>query len=452
MSGAPLSERPIPASLFGAGNPYRRVHALRRRRLGGGWATLLPVLVALAATPFTSGPVWRLLVDIGGLQGVEALTLRAALLAVAAVAFHSYADLVRGPDRVVADAHPVRAGDMVRAIGLHTLRERAYLPLVAATLLSPIIQVEGTGVWLASAAVVAASMVGAVGVGLAVHISAVGFALSPRAGWVLELLRGSTPRMHAALIYSPGVALVVAGSFAALSVEGTVAALQGWAPGWCLAPLPLLAGALGIGFAARLGERWLVRTTAVLTEIEGSYAGLEQGEDGRSVYLEGLGRGRPELTRALRHGWRRHRAFAIGPWIAGALGVVGGWSAEGGALGRGLALISGAALLCGLLPARLAAGDPPWLDRALGLSAARVGAARVGVSWLYAQGALLPGLLLLGYHHGGRAALALLGLEGLSLGVAGVSAVLGQRWPGRGVWYAGPLVLLTWLIFVSEVL
>ena len=54
-----------------------------------------------------------------------------------------------------------------------------------------------------------------------------------------------------------------------------------------------------------------------------------------------------------------------------------------------LLLVTGGAVLIGTMPAALAAGDPPWLDRALGVSRARVGAARATAAVLYAQGLLV---------------------------------------------------------------
>ncbi|MEC8424945.1 MAG: hypothetical protein VX000_14270, partial [Myxococcota bacterium] len=110
-------------------NAYREVHALQREREGGRGKALLPVLAAVVAVPFAQ-PVLLGFLGSGRIgPGTEAIALRLGLLVAAAMAMHTYGDLVRGPDRAVLDPHPVQPRALLSAIALRTARERAYLPL-----------------------------------------------------------------------------------------------------------------------------------------------------------------------------------------------------------------------------------------------------------------------------------------------------------------------------------
>jgi hypothetical protein len=102
------------------------------------------------------------------------------------------------------------------------------------------------------------------------------------------------------------------------------------------------------------------------------------------------------------------------------------------------------------VPTRLAKSDPAWLDSALGVSARRVGVARMVVAWMYAQGAILPAVVGVGLRHGLNSALWL----GVTLeGVAAIGGVLAAgvalRWRGLGGWVYGPAGILIWGLAVG---
>ncbi len=432
-------------------NPYREVHALQRRRAGGAGRGLLPVLAALAAVPLVR-PVLLSFLDQGRLaSGMEAVSLRLGFVMAATMALHTYTDLVRGPDRPVLDPHPVQPRLLLSAIALRTARERAYLPLVGALLLLPV-GLDGHWVaWAGGVGVVAGAWLCALGVGFAVHLGGVWAARSPGLAALLDFLRGDNPRMQAALIYAPGVAVAAVGLVTGLASGGLASALDGWAPGWAFLGLPPALGVAGWLVAGPLAERTYVRATALLTEIDGMVAGREQADEERSVYLEWAARGRPELLRALRQGWRARRGWAMGAWALGALGALAGWSGAATAPGQAAAVAAGGALLLGALPARLADGDPPWLDRWLGVGGLPVARARATVAVLYAQGVVVPMAAALLIRHG-LGSLWVVGLaEALALGGAGLGAGLAARWRGRAAWAYGPAALLAWAAVAGQV-
>ncbi|MFT4979353.1 MAG: hypothetical protein ACI8S6_005263 [Myxococcota bacterium] len=433
-------------------NPYREVHARLRQRQGGRWVWLLPLIAAAAATP-PARPVLLAFLDVGLVPaGVAAITFRVGALVAAAMALHTYSDLIRGPDRPVLDPHPVIAPKLLTAVALRTARQRAYLPAMGAILLSPIAAAgpEGPWVWAGAVAVVFGAWLCALGVGFAVHLGAVWSALSPRLSLLLEMIRGANPRMQAALIYSPGFALAVVGVAVYLASAGLAGAMQGWMPGLGFLALPPAVGVLGMLAAWRLSERYYVRTTTILSEIDAAWAGLEDAEEAGRVYLDWLATGRPELLRALRQGWRTRRLWALGAWGLGAVAVFAGWSEDPSAPAQVLLVAGGGGLLIAAVPTQLAAGDPPWLDTALNVRSGRVFVARLGVAFLYAQGVLLPPAAALLIRQGAWNAGRTLGvLEVAVLCGAALAALAAQRLRGRGLWLYGPAATLLWALILG---
>ena len=436
-------------------NPYRDVHALIRARRGRRWGTAALLILSTGAATVLAQPVLLGFLSVGVMPlGVEAVTFRLGALIAAAMALHTYSDLVRGADRPVLDPHPVQPRPLLVALAARTARERVYLPLMAAAMLSPIGWMGGDWrAWAGASAVALGAWLCALGVGYAVHLGALWAALSPGLSGLLEAIRGANPRMQAALIYAPGVALAAVGTAVGMAASGLAGALGGWTPGWAFLALPPLVGAAAWAAVPALADRYYVRATAILTEIDAQWAGAEEAEEASRVYLDWLaGADRPELLRALRHGWRRLRSWPLGGWGIGALAALAGWSDDPEGAARAMALAGAGALLMTAIPTRMAEGDPPWLDRALGISPARVAGARAGVAWLYAQGAILPPLLTLGLRQGGAAAALLLAVgEGLALLGAAGGAAAAMRLRGRGVWVYGPLALLTWATVVGSV-
>ena len=376
--------------------------------------------------------------------GLEAVTLRLGALMAAAMALHTYTDLVRSPDRPVLDAHPVHPRQLLRAIALRTALQRSYLPVVGATLLAPIIPVAGWVPWLGGVGVVVGAWLAALGVGFAVHLGAVWAGFSDSLARLLDALRGDNPRMQAALIYAPGFALLVVVLSVAFSSGGLGRAVAGDPTGWPLLLVPLGVGAVGWGLTGPLADRYYVRATALLTEVDGLVAGASASDEDRLVYLEWLSRGRPEFLRQLRQGWRVHRSWAVGGWGLGVLGLLAAWSTEPGVAGRLFSVVGGSVLLYAILPPRLSAGDPRWLDDALGVSAAPVDRARAVVALAYAQGAVLPALAAGLLRHGTVVLPALLVVEAVSAMLIFASARLARRMGMRAAWVMGPVALVIW--------
>lgn len=424
-------------------NPYTRVQRLVAQRRGEGRAALLPLLAALIVVPLAQ----PLLAQVEGAAAVEALTTRLAWLVAGWMVLHAYDLIVRGADRPILDLHPIQPVALLEALVGRALLGRLWLPLGVALATSPLALTEGPAVWGGLVAVVLSAYVGGVGAGFAVSLGGVWAAYSPRLAGLLALLAGSAPKMQTSLIYAPGAGLFVVGAATALAASGVRAALLGWSAGWLWLGMPAALGVAGLVLARRLAPAWYVRATALLTEIDTAHAGAVSAEEARAVYLDWLARGWPELLRALRQGWRARRLWVTGAWGLGGIGALGAWGEAGPT--TAMTWGSAAVLLYGLLPGRLAAGDPPWLDLALGVRPAEVAAARAAASAAYGLGVVLPIGLALLLRHGLASALPVVGGLGgaLILGVglgAGLSSRLGSR---AQVAYAPLgliLLVLTW--------
>ncbi len=433
-------------------NPYLAVHArIRARKPSGRAGLLLPLVAALVAAPLAR-PVLLGFLERGPVPaGVEAITFRLGALIVAVMAITTYGALVRGPDRAVLDPHPVQPRQLLDALLWETARDMAWLPVLCALLLSPV-ALAGHGLAFAGAAgLLLGAYVCGLGLGFAGSLGGVWAAFSPGLAGLLNLLRGSNPAMQAALIYAPAAVLGLGGMAVGLAAGGLRAALEGYALGLGLLALPPAVGVVGALLARPLAERWYVRATALLAEIDGAWAAVESAEaEAAHVYLEWTARGRTELLRALRQGWRSLRPWATGAWMLGAVGALAGWTGSEDAAGRALAVGAGAGLLIAALPVRLASGDPPWLDLALGVDPRRVSRARAVCAFLYAQGALLPTALALGIRHGAGVALPTLATLELVTALGGAIAALAARHQReRGAWLYGPAAVLIWALALN---
>ena len=428
-------------------NPYRAVFTVLARRAPQRFRWWLPVVAAAVAMPLAR-PVLLSFLNYGGgsawITGLEAVTVRLGALMAAAMALHTYTDLVRSPDRPVLDAHPVEPRALLRAIALRTARQRSYLPVAAAVLMLPVLQKAGLVPWLGAVGVVLGAWASALGVGFAIHLGAVWAGLSERLAKVLDAVRGDNPRMQAALIYAPGAALLLVACSVVFSAAGLSYALSGRPEGWLFLGIPPALGILGWLAAGPLAERYYVRATALLTEVDGLVSGVATAEEDRAVYLDWLARGRPELLRQLRQGWRSYRPWALGAWGLGLLGMLAAWSGEPDVGARLLRVVGGCVLLFALLPPRLSAGDPVWLDRALGTRPGPVDRARFSVGFLYAQGAVIPPLAAGLVRHGQAALWPLLAVEVVGAALIFASALLARRQGERAAWVIGPIALVVW--------
>jgi hypothetical protein len=374
--------------------------------------------------------------------GIEPIGFRLAVGVAGAMALLTYSDLVRGPDREVLDPHPVQADLLLWAIARRTIRERAGLLIGALALTMPLYLGGEPLAGLGLGMLLLGAWLGMVGLGFAIHLGGVWAGLSPAAAGLLDGLRGGNPRMQAALIYAPGLALFALGALLQVATGGLSGALRGWAPGWALLMLPLAAGAAGYALALPLSRAWYVKATALLTEVEAELGGAPSAAEDQTVYMQGAAGEDPHLLRALRQGWRSFRPWALAPWAAGLLAAGLHWSGRSDAGG---ALAAAAGLALGLLPGRMAQEDPPWLDESLALRAGRVAWARAAAAMLYAAPCLVLSAAVGLLKQGSAALPAAVGLGlGVGMGV-GAGALLAARYGGRSSWLVAPVGLLLWL-------
>jgi len=436
------------------GNPYLNVHRRIRKHQGFRLHTWTPVLAAAVAMPLVADHLlWFLppedqTVPLSAwATGLVDVALRLSALIASAVILHSYSDLVRGPDRAVLDVHPLKARALVTAIAIHTFRTRLYLPLMVAVLFSPVAARGEVEAYLGAVGLAFSGWLGGLGVGYLVHLGGVWAAYSSVLSAVLDALRGDNPRMQAALIYAPGVALGIVGLSLGFAAMGLEAALGGWTFGWLWLAIPAVVGFLSWLFVGRLAEKFYIRATLLLAEVDGAWGSRETPEISLEVYLEKFGRGRPELLRALRHGWRNLRTFATGGWILGLLSAALCWSD----VSRAPMVGAGSVVLIAGVAARMAEGDPLWLDKALGVSVARVATARFLVALMYTGGVLTPLGLVLAVRHGMSGFLMLSGLAVLTLLVSAAAAAVARQWRERATWAYGTLALVAWAGFVRVI-
>ena len=221
-------------------------------------------------------------------------------------------------------------------------------------------------------------------------------------------------------------------------------------PGAALVLVPMGSLVLAWGVTPLLAQRWYLRTSLLLAEIDARYAGLEDNEEARWVYLQWMLRclppgARPTVLRELRHGWRGHRGWITGAWALGGLAALGALGEQGTA-DRALVMASAGAVLAGAVGLRLAEGNPPWLEGWLDVPRRTVLLARGWVLACWLQALVLPPVLALGLAQGWDVAWPLaVALEALVVVLAALGAVCGSTgW----VSYA-PLALVAWAGIVS---
>jgi hypothetical protein len=308
-------------------------------------------------------------------------------------------------------------------------------PRVDALLLGLLVAVGG---WIAG-----------IGAGLGVNLAAPGLAANPALAGVFDTIRGPNPRIQAALLYAPGVALALSGSATLAASWGATRVLEGDPAGWLGLGAPLLVAGAGWAMAVRAAPS-TAGIGAVLGEIEGAWAQAASAEDARAVYLEWAVRFAPArlrlgLRKDLRHLWRAHRGWVGASWGFGLLAALAGWSASPAAPDETVRVGAAALGVFGLVGVRMGAADPRWLDEALPLpgrlparALALVGAMQVVV---------LCGALALSVRHGlGPAALAAARLELFAVLLAGVAAWAGDALRERGGLVYLPVALLAWSV------
>ena len=369
------------------GNPYRKAHQITRRRQGPSWSAILTLVGALLAAPLAK-PTLLYFADFGvNPAGVEQLALRLGAVLIAIMALQTYTDIVRSPERSIISLHPVLPRPFLMAVALRTLRQSVIWPIAFAAIISPLLWIDVRS-WGWLVLFLLSSWIGGLGVGYAVNLGSIWVARNERAHTLLDAIRGSNPREQAAFIYAPGFALAVLGLGLALASGGVRAILEGRTEFGVLVGLPFVFGLIGFWLARHLVQQELVRGVMILAEVDARWKQVSDDEQMElAVYLEWVAKDRAELLRALRQGWRNHRLFPNLGWVCGVLSALSILSDQ---FQAAWVLSSIGLVGMGLLPFRLASGDPTWLDRALGVSEGKIQAARTTVTMLYSFGIVLP--------------------------------------------------------------
>ncbi|MFH1468102.1 MAG: hypothetical protein ABIO70_27190 [Pseudomonadota bacterium] len=439
-------------------NVHRKVQRLQRQHrarvepVATAWSWIAPLLLGALAAPLAR-PV--LLWFMGGSRqafaaGLGGLGLRLGLVLCGLGILMVHERVVRGPERAVLDPHPVAPRPLVAALGPRMLMATSGVLLGVLALLAPLaLAGELRAVALTLPVIVGAWGCG-VSLGFLAQLGAVWAARSPALASLLELLRGTTPPMQAALIWAPGLAIAAGGGVLVLADRGLERALLGDASGYPLLAAPLALAGLAWLPVPALAERTWYSATTLLAEIDAAWAAVENPQEERHVYLEWVLRWapsalRPHLLRTLRAGWRARRGWITGAWGVGLLAAIAGWTDAPEAASRAMLVAAAGVALVGALGILLETADPPWLTASLGVPPAPRAIARGLATLGYLQGAILPPFLAVLFRRGVEA-FALLGvLEALALAVAAAAAALGLA--RRRAWFAyPPLALALWVL------
>ncbi|MDP2305793.1 MAG: hypothetical protein Q8P18_07175 [Pseudomonadota bacterium] len=435
-------------------NPYRladRRQRHARHRVEGPFARLAglsPLVGAIAAVWLARDLYGTLLAggEAAWAAGFTGVTARVGLVVAALLSLTTYDTLVRGPDRGVIDIHPLlpRPWLLARMEGL--VRDRLPWLAVAAVFLLPVL--PRTDAFALGAAVLLGAWCAGLGVGLGVNLAAPALATRPSLAGLFDAIRGPNPRLQAALLYAPGVALALSGTATVAAAWGAGRVLLGDPAGFVGLASPFVLAVAGVVLAVRSAPA-MSGIGAVLGEIEAAWAESEDPEDARSVYLEWTVRLAPAplrvaLRKELRHLWRAHRAWVTGSWGLAFLAGIAGWTESPDGVAR-LAQVGAAALAAvGYVGVRLGASDPPWLDTFLPLHGRVV--ARAAAVFSAMQVVVAVGTATLLVRQGVPALGVLLRLELAALALAAVAAWSGDTLRAKGGLVYVPAALLVWAV------
>jgi hypothetical protein len=439
-------------------NPYRRIHRLQRRHRWRSqpweatWPWLAPILLGALAAPLAR-PILFWFESRGPdsfAPGLSGLSLRLGLALCGAGILLVHEQVLRGPERRILDPHPVEPGALVNAMGSSILRSSSGLLLGALLLLLPLAtEARFTALALAATVLVGGWLCG-ISLGFLAQLGAILAAREPRLKGLLDLVRGSSPPMQAALIWAPGLAIATGGGAIIAATQGLRAVMEGNVAAHTALLAPLVLAGLGWALVPPLARRTWYQATTVIAEVDAAWAQVEDPEAARRVYLEWAVRWapaslRPHLLRALRQGWRARRTWVSGAWGMGVLAAVAGWTSADDAPARALLVAGSAVAVLAALAIRMETSDPAWLGKALGLRRSGLIGSRALVVFAYLQGAILLPVAAVWLRHG-TDALPLWGLlELLAVACAGLAALLGIA--GARAWFAyPPLALAFWIL------
>lgn len=435
-------------------NPYiladTRQRTARRRR-GGVTHRLEPLLplVAGAVAVWFADDLYDTILGPGPelrAGGFETLVSRIGLLIAAALSLSTYDVVIRPSDRAVLDVHPLLPSPWLHAALRRVASTRLPWLLLGWIALTPLW--PHAWAFLAGGAAVTFAWAAGIGVGLGVNLAAPALGTDPRFAGILNAIRGANPRLQAALLYAPGVALAVSGGAALAGAWGAARLVAGDPAGALGLTAPLAVSIVG-WVAARANAPAAAGVGVVLGEIEAAWATVEEAQESRLVYLEWAVRFAPGAMRVamlkeLRHLWRGQRVWVTASWVLALLTGITGWTSASSGAGRLLSAGAAALALVGLVGVRLGAKDPPWLDTVLEIPRRRT--SRAIVVLLALQPIILTGATTLAIRQGLTALPVVVRLEAVGLTLAIAGAILGHALRSRGTLVYGPLALVVWAI------
>ena len=424
-------------------NPYLsawRVRRKNRRDVHGGVELLfgaVPIAAVVIASPFISPIFVGELSEGRGLAAITSYSMRIGWLLCAVMSLHTYTAIFRDRERSVLEALPVEPATLLRYLLVRTAWERIGLMLGGVLFLWPV-ALSAPLVWAVCGVVIIGGWFSGLVLGLVVHLAAIHAAESERLASLFELIRGANPRLHAALLYSPGVVLALGGLAVWASAMGALTLLGGEGLPAAAIAAPFVLAIAMLPAIAPLAKATYYRATFVLAEIDGWYARLESEEERSFVYLQWVTpmlppADRPIFLKELRAGWRAHRAWVNSAWLAGGLAAIAAWSKADAAMPLSFAIAGAAAIAVGAIATRLAPAETRYLDELYPAPAVSLWRARTAALVLWLQGVVIPPAIATLLHRGVADTISLvLALEVLVI-VYAVAGAHASRSGARGL-------------------
>ncbi len=310
-----------------------------------------------------------------------------------------YQDIIRDPLRSILDPHPIRGEHhFYFALLQNTASKTLPYVLSISGLFWPILihKPELTNMFIGMVVSFFSVWISSIFVGYAICLGAISVTKNPKAQPYLDAIRGSNPREQAAFLYVPGASLFCMGicvSFSSTAL-GYLLQSKGGVAMWFWVTCPLGLGMIAFFAAKSWMNEFYAYGSLVRNDIDAQWNILdEQNKEGEDtlVYLEFLAKNRPELRRNLRQGWREFRVWSVFAWLVGCIAAFYLWRDQSDVA---LQFSLFAVLWIAGLSTKLQNGDPSWLETQLTLPQFKIKTARAVVSFLYAQGVVIPVLVI----------------------------------------------------------
>ena len=173
--------------------------------------------------------------------------------------------LMRSQERGVLSVHPVAPGAVTLYQTMRCGLGSAWMLPACAILTAPLALSGHVFAWMLMNLGVLGVWCAALTLSAVVFMGAIGVAESERWVPVLDLLRGANPREQAALIYAPGVVLLVLGSVVAFVGYGMSEMLYGRVVGGVLLSAPFILSVVFAWMCVPAGRAGWFRATSVLS-------------------------------------------------------------------------------------------------------------------------------------------------------------------------------------------